>query len=36
MKNRSHRHDIIRPRQRQGHKYNKWKMCLGIIMVISI
>ena len=35
-KNRSHRYDINRPRQRQEHKYTKHKMCPGIIMVICI
>ena len=35
-KNGSHRYDINRPRQRQGDKYTKYKMCLGIIMVICI
>ena len=33
-KNRSHRYDINRPRQRQGHKYAKYNMCLGIIMLL--
>ena len=36
MKNRSHRREINRPWQRQGHKYTKYKMCLGIIMLICI
>ena len=36
MKNRSRRHEINRPRQRQGHKYTKYKMRLGIIMLICI
>ena len=36
MKNRSRLYNINRPRQRQGHKYTKYKMCLGIIMVICI
>ena len=36
MKNRSHRYDINRPRQIQGHKYTKYKMFLGIIMVVCI
>ena len=35
-KNRSHRYDINRPRQRQGHKYTKYKKCLGIIMIINV
>ena len=32
MKNRSHTHDINRPRPRYGHKYTKYKMCLSIMM----
>ena len=36
MKNRSHRYDINRPRQIQGHKYTKYKMFLGKIMVVCI
>ena len=31
-----HRHDIIRPRPRHGHKYTKYKMCLTLMMVICI
>ena len=34
MKNRSHIYDIYRPRPRHGHKYNKCKICLIIMMVI--
>ena len=36
MKKRSQWYDINRPRPRHGHKYTKYKMCLGIIMVICI
>ena len=36
MKNRSHRYDINRPRPRHAPKYAKYKMCLGIMMVICI
>ena len=36
MKNRSSRYDINRPRQRHGHKYTKYKICLDIMMVIGI
>ena len=36
MKNRSHRYDINRPRPRHGYKYTKYKMCLSVMMVISI
>ena len=36
MKNRSQRYDLSRPRFRHGHKYNKYKMCLNIMMVICI
>ena len=32
MKNRSRRYDINRPRPRHGHKYVKYKMCLGTLM----
>ena len=31
-----HRYDINRPRPRHAHKYTKYKMCLGIMMVICI
>ena len=34
MKSRSQRYDISRPRH--GRKYNKYKMCLSIMMVICI
>ena len=34
MKNRSHRYDINRLRPRHGHKYNKYKNCLFILMLI--
>ena len=36
MKNRSHRYDINRPRPRHVHVYSKYKMCLSIMMVISL
>ena len=36
MKNRSSRYDINKPRRRHGHKYTKYKICLNIMMVISI
>ena len=33
MKNRSHRYDINRPKSRHGHKYNKYKNCLGMMII---
>ena len=36
MKNRSHRYNINRPRSRYGHKYDKYKKCLSVMMVICI
>ena len=36
MKNRSQRYDINKPRDRQGHKYTKYKMCLSIMIVMCI
>ena len=33
MKNRSQRHDIIRPRPRHEHKYTKYKTCVSIIVI---
>ena len=33
---RSYRCDINRPRSRNGHKYNKYKKCLSMIMLIGI
>ena len=36
IKKRSHRYDINWPRPRHGEKYTKYKMCLDIMMVISI
>ena len=36
MKNRSSRYDINRPRRWHGHKYTKYKICLDMMMVISI
>ena len=35
-KNRSHRYDIIRPRSRQGQKYNKYKKCRSMIVRLCI
>ena len=35
MKNRSHRYDINRPSPRHGHKYTKYKICLGIMQYVS-
>ena len=36
MKSRSQRYNVNRPRHRHLHKYNKFKICLSIMMVISI
>ena len=36
MKNRLNKYNINRRRFRHGHKYTKYKMCLIIMMVISI
>ena len=36
QKNRLHRFDINRPRPKHGHIYTKYKMCIGMTMVISI
>ena len=36
MKNRSCRYDRNRPRPGHGNKYTKYKMNLGIVMVIYI
>ena len=36
MENRSQRYDILRPRSTNGHKYTKYKFCLGIMMVLRI
>ena len=36
IKNRSHRQNINRPRQRHGHKYTKYKLYLSVMMVICI
>ena len=30
------RYDINRPRRCHGHKYTKYKICLDIMMIISI
>ena len=35
-KKRLHRYDINRRRSRHGHKYNKYKICLTMIMFICI
>ena len=34
MKNGSYRYDINRPRPRHGHRYTKYKIRLGTIIVI--
>ena len=34
MKNRSNRYDIDTPRSRYGHKYNTYKKCLTIMMML--
>ena len=31
LKNRSHKHDINRPRSRHGRKYSKYKKCLTMM-----
>ena len=36
MKNRSQRYEINRTRPRHGHKYTKYKFCLGTMMAICI
>ena len=36
IKNRSHRYDINRPWSRRGHKYNKYKKCLSMMMLLCI
>ena len=36
IKNRSHRQNINRPRQRHGHKYTKYKLYLSVMMVMCI
>ena len=36
MKNRSHGYDMTRPSPRHGHKYTIYKMCLSLMMAISI
>ena len=36
MKNRSYRHDINRPRSRHGHKYNKYKKRLSMMMLLCV
>ena len=35
-KSRSHKYDINIPRPRHGYEYTKYKMCLNMIMVLSI
>ena len=34
MKNRSHRQNINRTRQRHGHKYTKYKLYISVMMVL--
>ena len=36
LKNRSHRYELNRPTPRHGNKHTKYKMCLGIMMIICI
>ena len=36
MKNRSHRCDINKRKSRHGHKYSKYKKCLGMMMLLGI
>ena len=36
IKKRSHRYNKDRPRSRNGHKYNKYKKCLSMTMLIRI
>ena len=36
MRIRSHRYEINRPRSRCAHKYNKYKKCLSMMMLICI
>ena len=36
MKNKSYRYNINRPRSRHGHKYNKYKKYLRMIMLTGI
>ena len=36
MKNKSHRHNINRPRFRLTHKYNKYRKCLIMTMLICV
>ena len=36
MKIRSQRYDINRPRPRDEHKYNKYKIYLSVMMVICV
>ena len=35
-KNRSHKHDVNRPRFKHGHKCSKYKKCLSMIMLVCI
>ena len=35
-KYRSHRYDINKPRYRHEHKYTKWKMCLGMMIIVCV
>ena len=36
IKNGSQRHEINRPRPRDGQKYTKYELCLSTMMVICI
>ena len=36
IKKRSHRYDINRLMSRHGNKYSKYKMCLGMTMLIML
>ena len=36
IKYRSHRYNINKPRSRHEHKYTKWKMCLGMMMIVCV
>ena len=36
MKNRSHRHEINRPRPRHGHRYSKYRKCNSMMILICI
>ena len=36
IKNRSQKYDINRTRSRYGQKYTKYKICLGMMMIICM